>query len=116
MILQERLVGFSASYIQVDRWWLYSEEPRRGLSFVGKDHAFSLGHVNLEEPLKHPRVGVTYATGYSDKRTQGLQEKARQIHWCSGSSWPLKAYCLNIEEQHFRRNSMCKDPMAGGSM
>lgn len=99
--LQERLLGFSALYIQVDRWWLYSEEPRRGLGFVEKDHAFSLGHVNFEVPLKHPRVGVKYAAGYSDKWTQDL-ETAGQIQWCYGadSHWLLKAYCLNIEEYY----------------
>lgn len=67
---------------------------------MGKDHAFSLGYVNFEVPLKHPRVGVKYAADYSDKWTQDLEEKAGQIQWCSGadSCWLLKAYCLNIEE------------------
>lgn len=85
LCLRERLLGFSALYIQVDRWWLYSEEPRRGLAFVWKDHVFSLGYVNFEVPLKHPRVGVKYAAGYLDKWTQGLEEKAWRIQWCSGA-------------------------------
>lgn len=52
---------------------------------MGKDHAFSLGHVNFEVPLKDPRVGVKYEAGYSDKWTQDLEEKAGQIQCCFGA-------------------------------
>lgn len=48
--LEERLLR-SALHIQVGRWCFYSEEPRKGLGFMGNVCEFSFGHVSFETPL-----------------------------------------------------------------